>query len=158
MGGVSCLNLRVQINSFVAISLFCDKFLREFLQNVPAKSGFLQMCLADNLPDTADCGSLAENLDISPLIRLKLHWSVKFRSNFIKSSKKNSSFTVKIAKIRMKWKMNLFISAKIVTTFLLEFWDLSGAKECESCRSRKALQNDYLIAKIGVDTAENEPL
>ena len=28
---------------------------------------------------------------------------------------------------------------------------------CKSCRSRKMLQNDYLVAKIGVDTAENEP-
>ena len=26
-----------------------------------------------------------------------------------------------------------------------------------SCRSRKMLKNDYLDAKIGVDTAENEP-
>ena len=25
----------------------------------------------------------------------------------------------------------------------------------ESCRSRKMLKNDYLVAKIGVDTAEN---
>ena len=25
------------------------------------------------------------------------------------------------------------------------------------CRSRKMLQNEYLVAKIGVDTAENEP-
>ena len=32
-----------------------------------------------------------------------------------------------------------------------------GAKECKSCRSRKTLQNEYLVAKIGVDTAENEP-
>ena len=27
---------------------------------------------------------------------------------------------------------------------------------CESCRSQKMLKNDYLDAKIGVDTAENE--
>ena len=51
-----------------------------------------------------------------------------------------------------------FIFAKIVTTFLLEFWDLSGAKVCTSCRSRQALSNEYLLAKIGVDTADNEPL
>ena len=25
------------------------------------------------------------------------------------------------------------------------------------CRSRKMLQNEYLVAKIGVDAAENEP-
>ena len=32
-----------------------------------------------------------------------------------------------------------------------------GAKVCQSCRSRKMLKNDYLLAKIGFDTAENEP-
>ena len=36
----------------------------------------------------------------------------------------------------------------------------NGAKECISalCRSRRELSNEYLLAKIGVDTAENEPL
>ena len=29
--------------------------------------------------------------------------------------------------------------------------------ECQSCRRRKMLQNEYLVAKVGVDTAENEP-
>ena len=28
----------------------------------------------------------------------------------------------------------------------------------KSCRSRQELSNKYLLAKIGVDTAENEPL
>ena len=41
--------------------------------------------------------------------------------------------------------------------FLLKFCDLSGAKDCKSCRSRKMLKNEYLVAKIGFDTAENEP-
>ncbi len=50
-----------------------------------------------------------------------------------------------------------FILTKILTIFLLEKWILSGAKVCKSSRSRKMLQNDYLVAKIGVDTAENEP-
>ena len=34
---------------------------------------------------------------------------------------------------------------------------LSGAKACKSCRSRQALSNEYLLAKFGVDTEENEP-
>ena len=33
-------------------------------------------------------------------------------------------------------------------------WDSKGAKDC---RSRKMLKNDVLVAKFGVDTAENEP-
>ena len=35
---------------------------------------------------------------------------------------------------------------------------LSGAKACKSCRSRQELSNEYLLAKFGFDTAENEPL
>ena len=29
---------------------------------------------------------------------------------------------------------------------------------CKSYRSRQELSNEYLLAKLGVDTAENEPL
>ena len=52
----------------------------------------------------------------------------------------------------------IFIFTKIVTNFLLKIWILSGAKVDKSIRSRKMLQNEYLVAKIGGDTAENEPL
>ena len=34
----------------------------------------------------------------------------------------------------------------------------SGAKESRSCRSRQELSNESLLAKFGVDTAENGPL
>ena len=34
----------------------------------------------------------------------------------------------------------------------------SGAKVCESCRSRQELSYEYMLAKIGVDAAENRPL
>ena len=40
----------------------------------------------------------------------------------------------------------------------LKYLGLSGAKACKSCRSRQELSNENLLAKIGVDTAENEPL
>ena len=48
---------------------------------------------------------------------------------------------------------------KSLATFwylFLKLWVSSGAKVCKSCRSWKMLKNDYLLAKIGVDTAENE--
>ena len=32
-----------------------------------------------------------------------------------------------------------------------------GAKDWKSCRSRKMLKNEYLVAKFCFDTAENEP-
>ena len=40
--------------------------------------------------------------------------------------------------------------------FYVNFLGLSGAKAHKSCRSRKMLQNEYLVAKIGFDDAENE--
>ena len=33
-----------------------------------------------------------------------------------------------------------------------------GEKVCKSCRSRQELSNESLLANIGVETAENEPL
>ena len=36
--------------------------------------------------------------------------------------------------------------------------DSKSAKVCKSCRSRQELSNEYLLAKVGVDTAENGPL
>ena len=61
----------------------------------------------------------------------------------------------------MKFELNnlfkLFKNDKIVTTFLLKFWDLSGAKVWKSCRSRKSWKNEYLVAIVAVDTAENGP-
>ena len=41
--------------------------------------------------------------------------------------------------------------------FVLFRLDSTGAKECKSERSRKELSNEQLLAKIGCDTAENEP-
>ena len=35
---------------------------------------------------------------------------------------------------------------------------LQKTHKCKSCRSRQELSNEYLLAKIGVGTAENEPL
>ena len=48
-------------------------------------------------------------------------------------------------------------SRKNVDDFWLRFCDPSGAKVRKSCRSRRKLSNEYLLAKIGVDTAKNEP-
>ena len=46
---------------------------------------------------------------------------------------------------------------KMWQLFLLKFWDLSGAKVWKSCRSRKSWKNEYLVAIVAVDTAENGP-
>ena len=52
-------------------------------------------------------------------------------------------------------------SLEISSTFwwkFLNFWAWSGAKAQKYCRSRQELSNEYLLAKIGVDTAENKRL
>ena len=56
-----------------------------------------------------------------------------------------------------KIRNSLIHSRKNVDDFWLKF-RARGAKVCKSCRSRQELSNEYLLAKIGVDTAENEPL
>ena len=40
----------------------------------------------------------------------------------------------------------------------MKFWALRPSEWCGTCRSRQALSNGTLVAKIGVDTAENEPI
>ena len=47
------------------------------------------------------------------------------------------------------------LPAALFMVFLL---DSKGAKVCKCCRSRQELSNEYLLAKIGFDPAENEPL
>ena len=76
-------------------------------------------------------------------------------------AKFHRNFTKKLPKFidqnRNEMKFH-FIPRKKFDAFFLKFWDLSGAKECKSCRSRKMLQNEPLVAIVAVDTAENEPL
>ena len=40
--------------------------------------------------------------------------------------------------------------------FMVFLLDSKGAKDYKSCRSRQELSNEYLLAKIGVDTAGSE--
>ena len=83
------------------------------------------------------------------------------KKNWRNSDKSSSKFSFKMAKFNQKMlkiENFIFYFRKKFDDFLLKFWSLSGAKVCESCRSRQELSNEYLLAKIGVDTAENEPL
>ena len=65
---------------------------------------------------------------------------------------------MQISRQKMKNRKSIFHSRKHVDDFWLTFWMLSGANICKSCGSRQELSNEYLLVKIGVDTAENEPL
>ena len=79
-------------------------------------------------------------------------------------STKSEQISLKSAKSRRNLKKCKLLSisnvenANIFDEILLKYWVLSGAKACKSCRSRQELSNEYLVAKFGVDTAENEPL
>ena len=81
--------------------------------------------------------------------------NLKFLQNFVKILvilKRNSQNFQKFQNFEKCW----WISENF-GQFSLKIWVPSGAKVCKSCRSWKTLQNDYLVTKIGVDTAENEP-
>ena len=74
-----------------------------------------------------------------------------FFAKFIKILLKND----KILKISRKFSKKC---QKKSRSFLLKIWDLSGAKEYKSCRSRKMLKNAPTLAIVAVHTDENEPL
>ena len=67
-------------------------------------------------------------------------------------SEQKSMNIIKICKIILPKNENKFDEKT------LKYWSLSGAKACKSCRSRQELSNEYLVAKIGVSKAEDEPL
>ena len=78
----------------------------------------------------------------------------KFTSDFTKKWQIIAKWNWTYAKI-----LNIHFSiSQKVGRFLLKFCELSGAKECKSCRSRKILKNAPTLAIVAVDTAENEPL
>ena len=52
----------------------------------------------------------------------------------------------------------MFQNCENVRRNVVELPIRSGANVCKSCRSRRELSDEYLVAKIGFDTAENEPL
>ena len=77
--------------------------------------------------------------------------NLKFSLKFHKSHKMLQNFA-KFQNFWIFWK----VSGKY-REISPKNWVPSGVKVFKSCRSWKMLQNDYLVAKIGVDTAENEP-
>ena len=82
-----------------------------------------------------------------------LNYSSKFWESLIENCAKFDENCLKNHDFYINFSKNM----KTFDKNLRRFWVSSGAKVWESCRSRKTLQNEYLDAKIGVDTAENEP-
>ena len=99
----------------------------------------------------------------SPLIRQNL----RFRRNFVKHFSipwNSDKFSSKSARKHLKLihnsqKMMNFAgkNCKTKNEKLTNIWVWSGAKEWESCRSRKMWKNAPTLAIVGTHTAENEP-
>ena len=83
-----------------------------------------------------------------------LEFDAKSGQKFIKKSQKKWKFDEEIEKIGN----SIIQSRKNVDDFWLKFWDWRMVQRSALCGSRRELSNEYLLAKIGVDTAENEPL
>ena len=75
-----------------------------------------------------------------------LNISVKFRQKFINIAPKKSE---KSSKTRDENEISSFHSGKKFDDFLLKFRNLSGAKVCTSCRSRKMLKNEPIPPRWG---------
>ena len=86
---------------------------------------------------------IAMFLDI--LARLR-EFLIRINAKFVENSWKIVIFARKLSKNPKKFDF-----------FCLRFSVLRGANECQCCRFRKMLQNEYLIARIGADAEENEP-
>ena len=91
---------------------------------------------------------------------------LRFLENQRDSDKFSSKLRTKIATLNFAQKyfvQNKFSKIRKNNWLnLLQFWSLSGyflpEDACKSCGSRQELSNEYLLAKIGVDSAENELL
>ena len=95
---------------------------------------------------------------------LKLEIDTKFQWNFREISWNSDNClsmyvrtTAKLMKNPNFCKICVEKIIKQVDEDVLNCWDVSGAKECTSCRSRTMLNNEHLLATIGVDIAENGP-
>ena len=78
----------------------------------------------------------------------------EIRKKIIKNSQKMQHSMKKMKTIGN----SIIQSRRSVGDFKLKFWDRRTVQRSALCRSRGELSNEYLLAKIGVDTAENEPL
>ena len=108
--------------------------------------------------DFAKCLQISSNFDIS------LH----FLRNVAKCRQILSRLSVKMVNfVGERWNFEnayylvVFIKFHFETfrtTSLLNVWGRSVAKVCASCISCQELSHEYLLAQVGFDTAESEPL
>ena len=85
-----------------------------------------------------------------------LFWNLSRNPDKISSKirRTNAKYEAENEKIRN----SIFNREKNVGDFWLKCWDWRTVQRSALCRSRRQLSNEYLLAKIGFDTAEYEPL
>ena len=76
--------------------------------------------------------------------------------NSTKKNLKNRKFNYSIAKTNWRFLTKKLRLENGFPRFL--GYDSKTVQRSALCRSRRELSNEYLLANIGVDTAENEPL
>ena len=84
----------------------------------------------------------------------KIWWS--FSKNLNENWNKFAIFEIDL----FSYFLNLFFSLKsqqIMMNLLMIFLGRSGEKECKADRFRQEFSKEYLVAKVGFDSAENEP-
>ena len=131
------------------VGRFCRQCELKLSQGIPAEWGCV-CWLGRRMKRWNEKWNLSQIPEISSIFRIFLALVLKISRQFIiswtfpwNSGKISSNFRRKIANFieKREWKMKFhFHSGKILDGLLLKFWDLSGAKECKSCRSRKMLQ------------------
>ena len=81
--------------------------------------------------------------------------STRFREIPIKIGTKIDEFSRNIVKFSKLWQTIGNIFSDFQTK--IELRELCKGVHLNFCRSRRELSNEYLLAKFGFDTAENEP-
>ena len=102
-------------------------------------------------PGNIEISKIHFKIQKNPLVQAIILDFPEFRQNSAEISTKNNSFSLNFSNI-LQQSENFAKDCR-----KSKKWVWSGAKVCHSSRSRKMLQNEYLVAKIGFDTAENEP-
>ena len=111
---------------------------------------------------TLKLANLAKRFQKFPKCAIVCQWFVNFLPNINKIPSNVAEIFMKFANTSWNFEKNYENFSKMINKLpkickILNFRVSSGAKMRISCRARKTLQNEQLVAKIGVDTDENEP-
>ena len=129
------------------------------LMNTNLKIDFQDYSTANKIYSTSSPGfnvGIICDLKLSKNINVRLIPSLTFTQRDIFIQMTNEAPIMKSVE-NSRFLQNFGKKCEKVWRFFLKISVSIGAKDWKSCRSRKTLQNEYLVAKFCFDTAENEP-